>query len=65
MLNVTTINELHIAFKTLNNKNNEVQVMVTGSGEKHLLQELIFLNLQIFSVQGSQLAAEGQEKLTT
>jgi enoyl-CoA hydratase len=32
-LNVTTINELHKAFKTLNNKNNEVQVMVIGSGE--------------------------------
>jgi enoyl-CoA hydratase len=63
-LNVTTINELHKAFKTLS-KNNEVQVIIlTGSGEKAFVAGADISEFANFSVQeGSQLAAEGQEKL--
>jgi enoyl-CoA hydratase len=63
-LNVATISDLNKAFKILA-ANDEIRVIVlTGSGEKkHLSQVLIFLNLRISSEEGAQLAAEGQEKL--
>jgi len=63
-LNVATINELHTAFKALN-KNNEVQVIIlTGSGEKAFVAGADISEFANFSVQeGSQLAADGQEKL--
>jgi enoyl-CoA hydratase/carnithine racemase len=45
-LNVATISDLNKAFKILA-ANDEVRVIVlTGSGEKHLSQVLIFLNLR-------------------
>ena len=63
-LNVTTINELHKAFKSLN-KNKEIQVIIlTGSGEKAFVAGADISEFAHFSVkEGMQLAAEGQEKL--
>jgi enoyl-CoA hydratase len=62
-LNVATISDLNKAFKLLS-KNTDIRaIILTGSGEKLLQQELIFQN-SVFSIEeGSQLAAEGQEKL--
>ena len=63
-LNVATIDELHKAFKSLN-KNTEVQVIIlTGSGEKAFVAGADISEFANFSVlEGSQLAAEGQDKL--
>jgi enoyl-CoA hydratase len=63
-LNVTTIHELHKAFKTLS-KNNEIKVIILiGGGEKAFVAGADISEFANFSVQeGSQLAAEGQEKL--
>jgi enoyl-CoA hydratase len=62
-LNVATISDLNKAFKILA-ANDEVRVIVlTGSGEKHLSQVLIFLNLHFSIAEGAQLAAEGQNYL--
>ena len=63
-LNVDTISDLNKAF-TLLSKNKEVRVIIlTGSGEKAFVAGADISEFANFSIeQGSQLAAEGQEKL--
>jgi enoyl-CoA hydratase len=63
-LNAATISDLHKAIKTLG-KNNEVRVIIlTGSGEKAFVAGADIAEFANFSIEeGSQLAAEGQEKL--
>lgn len=63
-LNVATISDLNKAFKLLS-KNNEIRaIILTGSGEKAFVAGADISEFANFSIeQGSQLAAEGQEKL--
>jgi enoyl-CoA hydratase len=63
-LNVATISDLNKAFKLLS-KNDEIRVIIlTGSGEKAFVAGADISEFANFSIeQGSQLAAEGQEKL--
>ena len=63
-LNAATISDLHKAIKTLG-KNNEVRVIIlTGSGEKAFVAGADISEFANFSIEeGTQLAAEGQEKL--
>ena len=63
-LNVATISDLNKAFKTLA-KNNEIRVIIlTGSGEKAFVAGADISEFANFSIEeGSQLAAEGQDKL--
>ena len=46
-LNKATIHELHKAFDALESDVNIKAIILTGSGEKHLLREQISLNLHI------------------
>lgn len=63
-LNVATIQELHNAFKSLD-ENHEVKViLITGEGEKAFVAGADISEFAHFSVQeGAQLAAQGQEVL--
>lgn len=63
-LNKETIDDLHKAFKNLG-KNKEVKVIVlTGSGEKAFVAGADIAEFSNFSIEkGTELAAEGQEKL--
>ena len=63
-LNVTTINELHEAFKTLD-KNHNIQVIILiGSGEKAFVAGADIAEFAHFSVkEGMQLSTDGQENL--
>ncbi|MFN7099791.1 MAG: enoyl-CoA hydratase/isomerase family protein, partial [Flavobacterium sp.] len=63
-LNVATISDLHKAFKILA-KNDEIRAIVlTGSGEKAFVAGADISEFAHFSIEeGTQLAAEGQEKL--
>jgi enoyl-CoA hydratase len=63
-LNVATISDLNKAFKTLG-KNDEIRVIIlTGSGEKAFVAGADISEFANFSIEeGTQLAAEGQEKL--
>jgi enoyl-CoA hydratase len=63
-LNVATIQELHNAFKSLD-ENHEVKViLITGEGEKAFVAGADISEFAHFSVQeGAQLAAQGQELL--
>ncbi|OUD37502.1 enoyl-CoA hydratase/isomerase family protein [Flavobacterium sp. FPG59] len=63
-LNVATISDLNKAFKLLS-KNNEIRaIILTGSGEKAFVAGADISEFANFSIEeGSQLAAEGQEKL--
>lgn len=63
-LNAATISDLHKAFKTVG-KNNEIRVIIlTGSGEKAFVAGADISEFSSFSIEeGTQLAAEGQEKL--
>ncbi|MGO4904966.1 enoyl-CoA hydratase/isomerase family protein [Flavobacterium sp. W20_MBD1_R3] len=63
-LNVTTISELHEAFK-IAEKDTAIRVIIlTGSGEKAFVAGADISEFASFSIEeGTQLAAEGQEKL--
>jgi enoyl-CoA hydratase len=63
-LNVATIQELHNAFKSLD-ENHEVKViLITGEGEKAFVAGADISEFAHFSIQeGAQLAAQGQEVL--
>ncbi|QZK89084.1 enoyl-CoA hydratase/isomerase family protein [Flavobacterium sp. CHNK8] len=63
-LNVATISDLNKAFKLLS-KNTDIRaIILTGSGEKAFVAGADISEFANFSIeQGSQLAAEGQEKL--
>jgi enoyl-CoA hydratase len=63
-LNVTTIKELHNAFKTLE-KNPDIRVIIlTGSGEKAFVAGADISEFADFNIQeGAQLAGQGQELL--
>ena len=63
-LNKETIDDLHKAFKNLG-KNKEIKVIVlTGSGEKAFVAGADIAEFSNFSIEkGTELAAEGQEKL--
>jgi enoyl-CoA hydratase len=63
-LNVATISDLNKAFKTLG-KNDEIRaIILTGSGEKAFVAGADISEFANFSIEeGTQLAAEGQEKL--
>jgi enoyl-CoA hydratase len=63
-LNVATISDLNKAFKNLG-KNAEIRVIIlTGSGEKAFVAGADISEFAHFSIEeGTQLAAEGQEKL--
>jgi enoyl-CoA hydratase len=63
-LNVATIQELHNAFKNLD-ENHEVKViLITGEGEKAFVAGADISEFAHFSIQeGAQLAAQGQEVL--
>ena len=63
-LNVATIQELHSAFKDLDNQHDIRAIILTGSGEKAFVAGADISEFANFSVeQGSQLAAQGQELL--
>jgi enoyl-CoA hydratase len=63
-LNVATIQELHNAFETLENKDDIRAIILTGSGEKAFVAGADISEFANFSVEeGAQLAAQGQEIL--
>lgn len=63
-LNVATIKELHLAFKTLD-ENHEIRaIIITGEGEKAFVAGADISEFAHFSVEeGAQLAQQGQELL--
>jgi enoyl-CoA hydratase len=63
-LNVATINELHNAFKTLDENNEARVIIITGEGEKAFVAGADISEFANFSVEeGAQLAQQGQELL--
>ncbi|MDP3312834.1 enoyl-CoA hydratase/isomerase family protein [Lutibacter sp.] len=63
-LNIDTIEELHEAFKSLNNNKNVKVIIITGSGEKAFVAGADISEFAHFSVlEGAELAREGQYKL--
>ena len=63
-LNKRTIEELHIAFKDLNEDNEIKVIIITGSGEKAFVAGADISEFADFSVEnGGKLAAEGQALL--
>ena len=63
-LNVATINELNIAFKTLDESEETKVIILTGEGEKAFVAGADISEFANFSVEeGAQLAAQGQELL--
>jgi len=63
-LNKVTIEELHEAFKLLNNDNNVKVIIVTGSGEKAFVAGADISEFANFTIeQGTELARKGQEIL--
>lgn len=63
-LNVATIQELHNAFKTLNESIETRVIIITGEGEKAFVAGADISEFANFSVEeGAQLAAQGQELL--
>ena len=63
-LNIGTIKELHLAFKTANTDNNVKTIIVTGSGEKAFVAGADISEFANFDVEnGRKLAAKGQELL--
>ena len=63
-LNKNTIEELHLAFKTLENDKNTKVIIVTGSGEKAFVAGADIKEFADFNVEeGTELARKGQEKL--
>ena len=63
-LNKATIEELHNAFKDLNNDSTTKVIILTGSGEKAFVAGADISEFAHFSVnEGEQLAAKGQELL--
>jgi len=53
-LNKKTIEELHVAFKSLDENSDIKVILITGAERKLLLQEQIFLNLQILVLRKEQ-----------
>lgn len=63
-LNIDTIKELHLAFKTANKDKNVKTIIVTGSGEKAFVAGADISEFANFDVEnGQKLAAKGQELL--
>lgn len=63
-LNIDTIKELHLAFKTANSDKNVKTIIVTGSGEKAFVAGADISEFANFDVEnGRKLAAKGQELL--
>lgn len=63
-LNKATIQELHEAFKTLNDDTNTKVILLTGSGEKAFVAGADISEFAHFSAEeGENLAAKGQELL--
>nr|WP_299343483.1 enoyl-CoA hydratase-related protein [Allomuricauda sp.] len=63
-LNKRTIEELHVAFKELDEDANIKVIVITGSGEKAFVAGADISEFASFSVEeGRRLAAEGQEQL--
>jgi len=63
-LNIETIKELHLAFKTANTDKNVKTIIVTGSGEKAFVAGADISEFANFNVEnGRKLAAKGQELL--
>lgn len=63
-LNKATIQELHDAFKTLNEDKSVKAIIITGSGEKAFVAGADISEFANFSVEeGGKLAAQGQELL--
>lgn len=63
-LNSTTINELNVAFETLEEDDNIRVIILTGSGEKAFVAGADISEFAHFSVEeGEDLAREGQEML--
>ena len=63
-LNVATIQELHDAFKNLNESTETKVIILTGDGEKAFVAGADISEFANFSVEeGAQLAAQGQELL--
>lgn len=63
-LNKATIQELHTAFKTLEEQNDVRVIILTGSGEKAFVAGADIAEFANFSVEeGGQLAKQGQELL--
>ena len=63
-LNVATIQELHNAFESLDNKHEIRAIIITGCGEKAFVAGADISEFANFSVEeGAQLAAQGQEIL--
>tara|TARA_B110001450_G_scaffold36037_1_gene31754 strand:+ start:310 stop:1092 length:783 start_codon:yes stop_codon:yes gene_type:complete len=63
-LNKATINELHLAFKNLNEDSKTKVIIVTGTGEKAFVAGADISEFASFTVaQGAELAKNGQEIL--
>ena len=63
-LNIETINELHNAFKTLDQDSSVKTIIITGSGEKAFVAGADISEFAHFSAeQGRELARKGQEVL--
>ena len=63
-LNIATIQELHDAFKNLENQHEIRAIILTGSGEKAFAAGADISEFANFSIEeGAQLAAQGQEIL--
>lgn len=63
-LNKKTIEELHVAFKNLNNNKEIKVIIITGSGEKAFVAGADISEFANFSIEeGTELARKGQEIL--
>ena len=63
-LNKATIEELHVAFKTLNEDKSTKVILITGSGEKAFVAGADIKEFADFDVEnGAELARKGQEIL--
>ncbi len=63
-LNIATIQELHEAFQSLENNNEILAIILTGTGEKSFVAGADIAEFANFSItEGAELAKDGQEKL--